>query len=80
MKQTSAQMHTSFISAGQMAEEQEEKPTISESNVCTPLSVLVVDTYGKWAGLWESQFTALHIPHLRSHTLVHTDPLNKVLT
>uniref|UniRef100_A0A3B5KS01 Zgc:113276 n=1 Tax=Xiphophorus couchianus TaxID=32473 RepID=A0A3B5KS01_9TELE len=54
-----------------------QKPTISESNVCTPLSVLVVDTYGKWAGLWESQFTALHIPHLRSHTLVHTDPLNK---
>ncbi|XP_054900787.1 uncharacterized protein zgc:113276 [Poeciliopsis prolifica] len=63
--------------AGQMTEEQKEKPTISESNVCPPLSVLVVDAYGEWAGLWESQFTALHIPHLRSHTLVHTDPLNK---
>ncbi|KAM4597259.1 uncharacterized protein V3H82_023357 [Fundulus diaphanus] len=35
------------------------------------------DTYGEWAALWESQFTALNIPHLRSHTLVHTDPLNK---
>ncbi|XP_008402711.1 uncharacterized protein LOC103462025 [Poecilia reticulata] len=63
--------------AGQMTEQQEEKPTTSESNVCPPLSVLVVDTYGEWAGVWESQFTALHIPHLRSHTLVHTDPLNK---
>uniref|UniRef100_A0A3B3Z593 Uncharacterized protein n=1 Tax=Poecilia mexicana TaxID=48701 RepID=A0A3B3Z593_9TELE len=71
------QMHTSFIPAGQMTEQQEKKSTTSESNVCPPLSVLVVDTYGEWAGLWESQFTALHIPHLRSHTLVHTDPINK---
>uniref|UniRef100_A0A3P9Q4I5 Zgc:113276 n=1 Tax=Poecilia reticulata TaxID=8081 RepID=A0A3P9Q4I5_POERE len=47
------------------------------NSLCPPLSVLVVDTYGEWAGVWESQFTALHIPHLRSHTLVHTDPLNK---
>uniref|UniRef100_A0A096LRA1 Zgc:113276 n=1 Tax=Poecilia formosa TaxID=48698 RepID=A0A096LRA1_POEFO len=60
-----------------MTEQQEKKSTTSESNVCPPLSVLVVDTYGEWAGLWESQFTALHIPHLRSHTMVHTDPLNK---
>uniref|UniRef100_A0A3Q3BJE6 L-ornithine N(5)-monooxygenase [NAD(P)H] n=1 Tax=Kryptolebias marmoratus TaxID=37003 RepID=A0A3Q3BJE6_KRYMA len=36
-----------------------------------------VDTYGEWAGLWERQFAALNIPHLRSHTLVHTDPLNQ---
>ncbi|KAM4743682.1 uncharacterized protein FYW61_021979 [Anableps anableps] len=63
--------------AGQMTEEQKAKPTISESTVCPPLSVLVVDTYGEWAALWESQFTALNISHLRSHTLVHTDPLNK---
>uniref|UniRef100_A0A3Q1G2S4 Zgc:113276 n=1 Tax=Acanthochromis polyacanthus TaxID=80966 RepID=A0A3Q1G2S4_9TELE len=42
-----------------------------------PLSVLAVDSYGEWTTLWESQFTALNIPHLRSHTLVHTDPLNK---
>lgn len=46
--------------------------------VCPPLSVLVVDTYGEWAALWKSQFAALNIPHLRSHTLVHTDPFNKV--
>ncbi|KAJ3592953.1 hypothetical protein NHX12_005291 [Muraenolepis orangiensis] len=37
----------------------------------------VVDSYGAWACLWESQFSALNIPHLRSHTLVHTDPFNK---
>uniref|UniRef100_A0A3P9JN05 Zgc:113276 n=1 Tax=Oryzias latipes TaxID=8090 RepID=A0A3P9JN05_ORYLA len=36
-----------------------------------------VDTYGDWAALWESQFEALSIPHLRSHALVHTDPLKK---
>ncbi|XP_037552764.1 uncharacterized protein zgc:113276 [Nematolebias whitei] len=46
-------------------------------SVCPPLSVLVVDTYGEWAALWDSQFAALSIPHLRSHTLVHTDPFNK---
>lgn len=46
--------------------------------LCPPLSLRVVDSYGEWTGLWESQFTALNIPHLRSHTLVHTDPHNKV--
>ncbi|KAM3624704.1 uncharacterized protein V6R79_000454 [Siganus canaliculatus] len=50
----------------------------AEKIICPPLSVLVVDSYGAWTTLWESQFTALNIPHLRSHTLVHTDPLNKV--
>ncbi|KAM3624705.1 uncharacterized protein V6R79_000454 [Siganus canaliculatus] len=49
----------------------------AEKIICPPLSVLVVDSYGAWTTLWESQFTALNIPHLRSHTLVHTDPLNK---
>lgn len=47
---------------------------------CPPLQFCAVDAYGKWACLWESQFTALNIPHLRSHTLVHTDPLNKVIS
>ncbi|XP_035992003.1 uncharacterized protein zgc:113276 isoform X2 [Fundulus heteroclitus] len=60
-----------------MTVEQKAKPATSESAVCRPLCVLAVDTYGEWAALWESQFTALNIPHLRSHTLVHTDPLNK---
>ncbi|KAG7266981.1 hypothetical protein CRUP_010515 [Coryphaenoides rupestris] len=41
------------------------------------LEVRVVDSYGDWAALWESQFSALKIPHLRSHTLVHTEPFNK---
>uniref|UniRef100_A0A3Q2PAX8 Zgc:113276 n=1 Tax=Fundulus heteroclitus TaxID=8078 RepID=A0A3Q2PAX8_FUNHE len=63
--------------AGEMTVEQKAKPATSESAVCRPLCVLAVDTYGEWAALWESQFTALNIPHLRSHTLVHTDPLNK---
>ncbi|XP_063068770.1 uncharacterized protein zgc:113276 isoform X2 [Engraulis encrasicolus] len=44
---------------------------------CPPLKLCAVDSYGQWACLWESQFKALNIPHLRSHTLVHTDPLNK---
>lgn len=44
-----------------------------------PLNFKVVDSYGEWASLWESQFTALNIPHLRSHMLVHTNPLNKVI-
>ncbi|KAK9966677.1 hypothetical protein ABG768_003774 [Culter alburnus] len=44
---------------------------------CPPLHFKVVDSYGKWTSLWESQFTALNIPHLRSHMLVHTDPFNK---
>ncbi|XP_069030031.1 uncharacterized protein [Embiotoca jacksoni] len=65
------------VSAGQTLEQQLAKSIISERFVCPPLSVRVVDTYGEWAALWESQFTALNIPHLRSHTLVHTDPLNK---
>ncbi|XP_057700552.1 uncharacterized protein zgc:113276 isoform X1 [Corythoichthys intestinalis] len=41
------------------------------------ISLQVVDAYGEWACLWRSQFTALNIPHLRSHMLVHTDPVNK---
>ncbi|XP_030627968.1 uncharacterized protein LOC115810180 [Chanos chanos] len=45
--------------------------------LCDALHFQVVDSYGEWASLWESQFTALNIPHLRSHMLVHTDPLNK---
>uniref|UniRef100_A0A4W6CKL4 Zgc:113276 n=1 Tax=Lates calcarifer TaxID=8187 RepID=A0A4W6CKL4_LATCA len=53
------------------------KSTIPERVVCPLLSLRVVDSYGEWAALWESQFTALNIPHLRSHTLVHTDPFNK---
>ncbi|XP_012675226.2 uncharacterized protein zgc:113276 [Clupea harengus] len=44
---------------------------------CPPLQLCAVDAYGQWTSLWESQFKALNIPHLRSHTLVHTDPLNK---
>ncbi|KAM9494068.1 uncharacterized protein Hap1MRO34_004075 [Clarias gariepinus] len=44
---------------------------------CPLLNFKVVDSYGEWASLWESQFTALNIPHLRSHMLVHTNPLNK---
>ncbi|XP_047674646.1 uncharacterized protein zgc:113276 isoform X2 [Tachysurus fulvidraco] len=44
---------------------------------CPPLIFKVVDSYGEWASLWESQFTTLNIPHLRSHMLVHTNPLNK---
>ncbi|XP_051967784.1 uncharacterized protein zgc:113276 isoform X2 [Xyrauchen texanus] len=46
---------------------------------CPPLHFKVVDSYGKWTSLWESQFTGLNIPHLRSHMLVHTDPFNKAL-
>uniref|UniRef100_A0A665VWT6 Zgc:113276 n=1 Tax=Echeneis naucrates TaxID=173247 RepID=A0A665VWT6_ECHNA len=53
------------------------KSNISGKVVCPQLNIKVVDCYGEWAALWESQFTALNIPHLRSHTLVHTDPLNK---
>uniref|UniRef100_A0A8C9X2I2 Zgc:113276 n=1 Tax=Sander lucioperca TaxID=283035 RepID=A0A8C9X2I2_SANLU len=53
------------------------KSTISERVNCPLLNLRVVDSYGEWTTLWESQFTALNIPHLRSHTLVHTDPLNK---
>uniref|UniRef100_A0A3Q3GTL6 L-ornithine N(5)-monooxygenase [NAD(P)H] n=1 Tax=Labrus bergylta TaxID=56723 RepID=A0A3Q3GTL6_9LABR len=63
--------------SGLTLEEQLAKTTISENVVCPPLSVRVVDSYGVWTNLWESQFTALNIPHLRSHTLVHTEPLNK---
>ncbi|XP_076610173.1 uncharacterized protein LOC143332469 [Chaetodon auriga] len=63
--------------AGVTLEEQLAKSTISERVVCPQLSLRVVDSYGEWASLWEGQFTALNIPHLRSHTLVHTDPLNK---
>ncbi|XP_034019637.1 uncharacterized protein zgc:113276 [Thalassophryne amazonica] len=48
-----------------------------QQDLCPPLVLRVVDSYGEWIALWESQFTALHIPHLRSHTLVHTDPHNQ---
>ncbi|XP_078737219.1 uncharacterized protein LOC144950917 isoform X3 [Lampetra fluviatilis] len=41
------------------------------------LEVMVVDTYGQWLVQWDKQFTALNIPHLRSHALVHTDPFDK---
>ncbi|XP_019935384.2 uncharacterized protein [Paralichthys olivaceus] len=61
------------VSAGMTVEES----VISERVVRPPLSLRVVDSYGEWTALWERQFTALSIPHLRSHTLVHTDPLNK---
>ncbi|XP_051800811.1 uncharacterized protein zgc:113276 [Acanthochromis polyacanthus] len=65
------------VTAGQMLEEKLAKSATSERMIFPPLSVLAVDSYGEWTTLWESQFTALNIPHLRSHTLVHTDPLNK---
>ncbi|XP_057218279.1 uncharacterized protein zgc:113276 isoform X3 [Triplophysa rosa] len=42
------------------------------------LNFKVVDSYGRWISLWQSQFTSLSIPHLRSHMLVHTDPFDKV--
>ncbi|XP_061743240.1 uncharacterized protein zgc:113276 isoform X4 [Nerophis ophidion] len=41
-------------------------------------SFLVVDSYGRWTSLWSSQFSALNITHLRSHSLLHTDPFNKM--
>ncbi|XP_030269653.1 uncharacterized protein LOC115579990 isoform X1 [Sparus aurata] len=62
---------------GVALEEQLAQAATLERVVCPPLSFRVVDSYGEWTTLWESQFTALNIPHLRSHTLVHTDPLNK---
>ncbi|XP_058884918.1 uncharacterized protein zgc:113276 isoform X2 [Acipenser ruthenus] len=58
---------------------QEDEPMAhKDMPSCPPLSIKVVDLYGEWMTLWEKQFAALNIPHLRSHTLVHTDPLNKV--
>ncbi|AWP01320.1 Hypothetical protein SMAX5B_012568 [Scophthalmus maximus] len=63
--------------SGMTLEEQPAKSTVSERAVRPPLSLRVVDSYGEWTALWESQFTALSIPHLRSHTLVHTDPLSQ---
>ncbi|KAK9542985.1 hypothetical protein VZT92_000802 [Zoarces viviparus] len=65
------------VSAGLTLEERLAKPKISERVEIPPMSLRVVDCYGAWTALWERQFTALNIPHLRSHTLVHTDPLNK---
>ncbi|KAM8894939.1 uncharacterized protein AB9W97_011303 [Spinachia spinachia] len=65
------------VSEGPTLEEQLAKSTKSERLDFPPMSLRVVDAYGAWTALWESQFTALNIPHLRSHTLVHTDPLNK---
>ncbi|XP_071186883.1 uncharacterized protein [Salvelinus alpinus] len=62
----------------QTAEPEEQTAPDPESvSSCPPLAFRVVDSYGAWTSLWESQFRALNIPHLRSHTLVHTDPLNK---
>ncbi|XP_068614896.1 uncharacterized protein [Brachionichthys hirsutus] len=55
----------------------EELLSTSERASCPLLSLRVVDSYGEWTALWESQFTALNIPHLRSHALVHTDPHDK---
>ncbi|XP_077570046.1 uncharacterized protein LOC144194697 [Stigmatopora nigra] len=58
---------------------QNGKPDNKEDGVSGPplVSLQVVDAYGEWACLWRSQFAALNIPHLRSHALVHTDPVNK---
>uniref|UniRef100_A0A3Q2ZNF1 Zgc:113276 n=1 Tax=Hippocampus comes TaxID=109280 RepID=A0A3Q2ZNF1_HIPCM len=54
------------------------KSTRAEGVIRPPdINLQVVDAYGEWTSLWKSQFTALNIPHLRSHTLVHTDPVNK---
>ncbi|CAL8379472.1 unnamed protein product [Arctogadus glacialis] len=63
-----------------LAEQRVEERTLPPEGgrPTTPaLDLRVVDSYGTWASLWESQFAALNIPHLRSHTLVHTDPFNK---
>ncbi|XP_059209529.1 uncharacterized protein zgc:113276 [Centropristis striata] len=68
---------TTAVPAGLTLEERLAESTISGRENCPPLSLRVIDSYGEWTTLWESQFTALNIPHLRSHTLVHTDPLNK---
>ncbi|KAJ8350542.1 hypothetical protein SKAU_G00256720 [Synaphobranchus kaupii] len=54
-----------------------EEAAPGPTHTTPPLRFRVVDSYGEWAALWGSQFSALNIPHLRSHTLVHTDPLNK---
>lgn len=69
-----------WISAGVTLPQQPAKSKVSERVICPPPSLRVVDSYGEWTSLWESQFSALNIPHLRSHTLVHTDPVNKVWT
>ncbi|XP_068455539.1 uncharacterized protein zgc:113276 isoform X2 [Clinocottus analis] len=58
-------------------EERPAKPAASERLHFPPVSLGVVDAYGAWAALWERQLTALNIPHLRSHTLVHTDALQQ---
>ncbi|CAG5858355.1 unnamed protein product [Menidia menidia] len=63
--------------AGQTVEEKFAELKTSERIPYPPISLRVVDAYGQWTALWESQFSALNIPHLRSHTLVHTDPFNK---
>ncbi|KAJ0056569.1 hypothetical protein NL108_010379 [Boleophthalmus pectinirostris] len=55
-----------------------EAPGPPDTSTCPKMRLSVVDSYGRWAGLWEGQFVALNIPHLRSHTLVHTDPFHKV--
>ncbi|XP_029937814.1 uncharacterized protein LOC115380747 [Myripristis murdjan] len=76
-KRSRSQRKTRRGAAGQTQEEQLAPLMVSDGILRSPLSLRVVDSYGEWTALWESQFTALNIPHLRSHTLVHTDPFNK---
>ncbi|CAB1327495.1 unnamed protein product [Coregonus sp. 'balchen'] len=58
------------ILQGQSAEPEEQAtPDPQSVSSCPPLAFKVVDSYGEWTSLWESQFRALNIPHLRSHTL-----------
>ncbi|XP_010884784.1 uncharacterized protein zgc:113276 isoform X1 [Esox lucius] len=69
--------HKKGANRQQTVEREKQAETESEPETCPPLDFRVVDSYGAWTTLWENQFRALRIPHLRSHTLVHTDPLNK---
>ncbi|CAL9694986.1 unnamed protein product [Knipowitschia caucasica] len=54
-----------------------ELPAPTQASLAPGCRLSVVDSYGRWAALWEGQFAALNIPHLRSHALVHTDPFHK---
>ncbi|KAJ0001599.1 hypothetical protein NQD34_001395, partial [Periophthalmus magnuspinnatus] len=54
-----------------------EAPGRTDASPRPRMRLSVVDSYGRWAALWEGQFVALNIPHLRSHTLVHSDPFSK---
>uniref|UniRef100_A0A3Q0R7D2 Zgc:113276 n=1 Tax=Amphilophus citrinellus TaxID=61819 RepID=A0A3Q0R7D2_AMPCI len=70
--------HDSLLSTSRSDPPESQPGTETSKRAVSPLlSLRVVDTYGEWTALWESQFTALNITHLRSHSLVHTDPLNK---